>query len=105
VGQDPLDGTVFAPGSSFTTTWVLLNSGAQAWNTEYDLVYVGAASNVPLHQGTDRYDLTNPVEPGMNYNFSVPMIAPFDPGAYGEVWQVVFGNQPVCEFYVYVQVQ
>ncbi len=105
VGQDPVDGTVFAPGSSFTTTWVLMNSGTQAWNTEFDLVYVGAASNVPLHQGTDRYDMTNAVEPGMNYNFSVPMIAPFDAGAYGEVWQVVFGNQPICEFYVYIQVQ
>ena len=22
-----------------------------------------------------------------------------------EVWQVIFGNQPVCEFYVYIQVQ
>jgi uncharacterized protein YraI len=105
VGQDPVDGTVFAPGSSFTTTWVLQNNGAQSWNTEYDLVYVGAASNVPLHQGSDRYDLSSSVEPGWTYNFSVPMIAPFDAGAYGEVWQVVFGNQTVCEFYVYVLVQ
>jgi uncharacterized protein YraI len=105
VGQDPVDGTVFAPGSSFTTTWVLENSGTQAWNTEYDLVYVGSAANVPLHQGSDLYDLSSSVEPGWNYNFSVPMIAPFDPGTYGEVWRVIFGNQPVCEFYVYIQVQ
>jgi uncharacterized protein YraI len=105
VGQDPVDGTVFAPGSSFTTTWVVQNSGTETWNTEYDLVYVGAASNVPLHQGSDRYDLSSSVEPGWTYNFSVPMIAPFDPGTYGEVCQVVFGNQTVCEFYVYVQVQ
>jgi len=105
VGQEPADGTVFAPGSSFTTTWVLENSGTETWNTEYDLVYVGAASNVPLHQGSDLYDLSSIVEPGWTYNFSVPMIAPFDAGTYGEVWQVVYGNQPVCEFYVYIQVQ
>jgi len=105
VGQDPVDGTIVAPGSSFTTTWVLENSSTQAWNIEYDLVFVGAASNVPLHQGSDLYDLSSSVEPGWTYNFSVPMIAPFDAGSYGEVWQVVLGNQPVCEFYVYIQVQ
>jgi hypothetical protein len=33
------------------------------------------------------------------------MIAPFDPGTYGELWQVVLGNQTVCEFYVYIGVQ
>jgi hypothetical protein len=58
-----------------------------------------------LHQGADRYDLTNTVEPGWTYNFSVPMIAPFDPNVYGELWQVVLGNQTVCEFYVYIGVQ
>jgi uncharacterized protein YraI len=104
-GQDPVDGTVFAPGSSFTTTWVLENSGTDSWNTEYDLVFIGAASNLPLHQGSDIYDLASAVEPGWTYNFSVPMIAPFDAGTYGEVWQVVFGNQAVCEFYVYIQIQ
>jgi uncharacterized protein YraI len=106
VGQDPADGTVFAAGSSFNTTWVLLNSGTESWSSgETDLAYFGAAANLPLHQGSDRYDLSANVEPGWTYNFSVPMIAPFDPGAYGEVWQVVVGNQPVCEFYVYIQVQ
>jgi hypothetical protein len=33
------------------------------------------------------------------------MIAPFDPGTYGELRQVVFSNQPVCEFYVYITIQ
>jgi hypothetical protein len=33
------------------------------------------------------------------------MIAPFEPGIYGEAWQVVIGNQTVCPFYVYIQVQ
>jgi uncharacterized protein YraI len=104
--QDPVDGTAFSAGSSFTTTWVLLNTGTESWNAgETDLAYAGAAANLPLHQGSDRYDLSTNVEPGWTYNFSVPMIAPFDPGTYGELWQVVVGSQPVCEFYVYIQVQ
>jgi uncharacterized protein YraI len=106
VSQSPADGTVFAPGTSFDTTWVLQNNGSEKWDAgEYDIAFVGAANNIWMHQGADRYDLTSTVEPGWTYNFSVPMIAPYDPGVYGELWQVVLGNQTVCEFYVYINVQ
>jgi uncharacterized protein YraI len=106
VAQDPVDGTALAPGTSFSTTWVLQNAGSTGWDQgEFDIRYAGAASNVPLHQGSDVYDLTTSVQPGWTYNFSVPMIAPFDPGLYGELWQVVQGSQAVCDFYVYIQVQ
>jgi uncharacterized protein YraI len=93
VSQDPSDGTVFEAGASFTTTWVLQNNSGSNWSDgEVDLRYVGAAANVPLHQGQDIYDLSNKVEPGWTYNFSVPMIAPFEPGTYGEVWEVGQGS-------------
>ena len=67
--------------------------------------FVGAVSNLALHQGADRYDLASTVEPGWTYNFSVPMIAPFDPGVFGELWQVSQGSQIICQFYVYINVQ
>ena len=106
VSQNPADGTVFAAGTSFTTTWVLQNNTGTAWDANsIDLRYVGAAANVPLHQGSDIYDLTNTVEPGWTYNFSVPMIAPFTPGAYGEVWEVGQGGTVLCQFYVYIEVR
>jgi hypothetical protein len=35
----------------------------------------------------------------------MPMIAPFDPGVNGELWQVVYGSQAVCQFYIYIEVQ
>jgi uncharacterized protein YraI len=106
VAQEPVDGTVYAPGSSFSTTWVLLNTSSETWNSgETDMAFSGAAANLTLHQGSDRYDLLTNVEPGWTYNFSVPMIAPFDPGTYGELWQVIVGSQPVCNFYVYINVQ
>jgi hypothetical protein len=50
------------------------------------------------------YDLTSTVEPGNTYNFSVPMIAPFNTGTYGEVWEFVQGSQQLCQFYVYIDV-
>jgi len=104
--QDPSDGTDFSAGANFITSWDLQNTGVGNWNSgEYKTVFAGAVANVPLHQGTDLYDLSNTVEPGATYNFSVPMIAPFNSGVYGELWQVVLGNQPVCQFYVYIQVQ
>lgn len=106
VAQNPVDGTVFGPGTSFSTTWSLQNAGSESWTTgEYDIAFVGAVNNVYLHQGADLYDLSSEVAPGSTYSFTVPMIAPYDPGVYGELWQVVLGNQPVCQFYVYVEVQ
>lgn len=106
VSQSPTDATVFSPGAGFTTTWVLQNTGATKWDQgETDVRYLGAANNIPMHQGSDVYDLTSSVEPGWTYNISVPMIAPFEPGFYGEAWQVAVGNQMVCPFYVYIEVK
>jgi hypothetical protein len=106
VSQSPADNTQFAPGTGFETTWVLENTGSTEWDQgEVDVRYVGAAADIPLHQGADVYDLATTVEPGATYNFTVSMIAPFDPGTYGEAWEVALGNQPICQFYVYIEVQ
>jgi hypothetical protein len=67
-----------------------------------DVRYVGAAANVPMHQGADVYDLALDVQPGATYNFSVPMIAPYDTGTYGEMWEVGMGSTVLCQFYVYI---
>jgi uncharacterized protein YgiM (DUF1202 family) len=87
VSQPPADGTVIALGTPFDTTWVLQNTGTTRWDqNEYDISYVGAAGNVALHTGPDVYDLTTTVESGATYNFTVPMLAPFGPGQFGEMW-------------------
>jgi uncharacterized protein YraI len=106
VSQTPADGTAFTIGAPFDTTWVVTNTGDQKWDlNEYDAVFVGAADNVYLHTGPDRYDLTVTVDPGSSYNFTVPMLAPFGPGVFGEMWQITNGPDPVCQFYVYIEVQ
>ncbi len=72
---------------------------------EYDVRFVGAAGNLRLHQGPDLYDLPSSVDPGGTTYIILPMIAPFDPGTYGELWQIALGNQAVCQFYVYIEVR
>jgi uncharacterized protein YraI len=106
VSQTPADGTVIGLSAPFDTTWVIQNTGAQKWDqNEYDISFVGAVDNIYLHTGADRYDLTSTVDPGWTYNFTVPMLAPFGPGVFGELWQVSLGNQTICQFYVYIEVK
>ncbi len=106
VSQSPTDGTVVGMGAPFNTTWVIQNTGSVKWDqNEYDLTFMGAYNNVWLHTGPDGYDLATTVEPGATYNFTVPMLAPFSPGAFGELWQLSYGGQTVCQFWVYIAVQ
>lgn len=105
VAQSPADGTAYPAGSSFSGTWMLQNTGAEEWNAgEVDVRYVGAAANIPLHQGSDIYDLATNVPSGGTYNFTVTMIAPFDTGTYGELWEVAKGSQVYCQFYMFITV-
>lgn len=105
VSQSPADGTTITIDTPFTTTWVLQNTGTEKWSEgEYDVRYVGAANGVQMHTGSDIYDLATTVQPGSTYNFSVDMIAPFNTGTYGEMWEVAQSNKVVCQFYVYIAV-
>ena len=105
VSQTPADGTQVTIGQPFNTTWVLKNTGSNAWDqNSVDISYVGAYNNVQMHTGSDLYDLTANVNSGATYNFTVSMIAPFNAGTYGEGWQVQQGNQVLCQFYVYITV-
>jgi hypothetical protein len=105
VSQTPADGTSINVGIPFNTTWVLQNTGSAKWDqSEVDADYLGAANNIQLHTGADVYDLTTTVQPGGTYNFTVGMIAPFNAGTYGELWQLSQGSQQICQFYVYITV-
>jgi uncharacterized protein YraI len=109
VSQNPVDGTVFSPGASFSTTWVLKNTGTVKWDkAEVDARYLSAEANIPLHEGADHYDLTATVQPGETYDLTVPMVAPSDPGSYGELWELSLGSVGkgvTCQFTVYIQVK
>jgi uncharacterized protein YraI len=105
VSQSPTDGATITIDTPFTTTWVIKNTTSGKWpDAEVDIRYVGAKDNVQLHTGSDLYDLSTTVKPGATYNFSVPMIAPWNKGTYGEMWEVGSGQKVICQFYIYINV-
>ncbi len=72
------------PGTSFDKIWRLRNTGTCAWDTSYQLVFVGgsqlnAPSAVSLPQG---------VPPGYTVEITVPMVAPDAAGTYRSQWQM-----------------
>lgn len=76
------DGTVMAPGQSFTKTWKLKNSGATSWSG-YNLTFVGgdqmaAPSSVSVPM----------TPPGVTVDISVPMTAPKNAGNHRGSWQM-----------------
>jgi murein DD-endopeptidase MepM/ murein hydrolase activator NlpD len=86
------NGTVFAPGATFTKTWRLKNIGPCTWTTSYHLVFfsgeqMGAVSSAPL---------PTTVEPGEMVDISLNMIAPNAPGSFRGYW--MFRNSTGSNF-------
>lgn len=100
------DGTAYGPGTSFTKTWRLENTGSCTWTTAYDLVFVSGAQ-----MGGLSVDLPGSVTPGQLIDLSVNLTAPLDPGSYRGNWKlrdangVVFGlGKTGGPFYVDIKV-
>ncbi|MEJ5225817.1 MAG: NBR1-Ig-like domain-containing protein, partial [Anaerolineales bacterium] len=78
------DGTVIAPGATFTKTWRLTNIGTSTWTTSYKLVFdsgesLGAKTAIALPKA---------VKPGESIDLSVEMTAPGTPGTYRGNWKL-----------------
>jgi hypothetical protein len=98
------DGSVFAPGESFTKTWRLRNRGTCAWDTDTMLVLTsGAQMNGPVVVALPGY-----VGPGQTVDVSVFLTTPGTPGHYVGYWMLrspsgaLFGtgNKADTAFYV-----
>lgn len=90
------DGTTIQPGTKFTKTWQIRNSGTCTWKTTYSLVFsngeqMGAAASV---------NLVKEVKPQEIIDISVLFTAPTAPGAYASYWKLAnasggkFGVRP-----------
>jgi hypothetical protein len=76
------DGTVFAPGATFTKTWRLRNAGTCTWSG-YALVFDSGdsmAGTSPTSIGT--------VGPGQEVDLSVNLTAPATAGTYRGYWRI-----------------
>ena len=82
------DGTVVAPGATFTKTWRLKNVGTCPWTTSYQLVFfsgqqMGAPASLAFTQN---------VAVGQTFDFSVNMTAPSTAGSYRGYWMFKNAN-------------
>jgi hypothetical protein len=88
------DNTEFLPGTSFTKTWRLQNTGTCTWTTGYALVFEGGDS----FSGPAWQQLPGDVAPGATVDVSINMKAPASPGKYFSNWRmrnaggVIFGE-------------
>lgn len=81
------DGTLLSPGTAFTKTWELKNTGSCAWNSLYTLVFanegdlMGGAISQPLVT-------SGAVQPGESVKVSVTLTAPINQGDYKGHWRL-----------------
>jgi hypothetical protein len=78
------DGTVMAPGTAFTKTWTVRNTGTCPWTTDYKLTFINGES-----MGGTSVALTAPTPAGAQAQLSVNLTAPVIPGNYTGAWQLV----------------
>ena len=78
-------GTVMKPGTKFTKTWTVKNTGTCTWTREFDLVLAGGEAF-----GTNkRGDVPRDVPPGDTIDLSIPdMTAPMTEGTYYSYWML-----------------
>ena len=95
------DNTQVTPGQSFTKTWLVSNSGTCDWEPGFIFNVVGgdAMSGVAV-------TLNQAVQPGRQYEFSVPMVAPTDKtGELKGTWRLSDANNNFFGDGVYVLVE
>ncbi len=78
------DGMIIAPGTTFTKTWRLRNTGSCKWDTRFAMVFVGGDS---MSEQT-RFPFTQVVYPGQETDVSVTLTAPTVNGTYSSEWRI-----------------
>jgi hypothetical protein len=96
------DDTVFAPGTAFTKTWRLRNTGTCTWVGSYSFAFIGGQAM----SGPPSVPITGNVAPGSLYDVSVNLVAPNSPGTHKGTWQLrnsanaFFGTRPFVQIVV-----
>lgn len=78
-------GTVLKPGTTFSKTWQVRNTGTCEWTVEFDLVMSGGEA----FGSNKRADIKQVVWPGDVVELTIPnLVAPMTPGTYYSYWMV-----------------
>jgi len=75
------------PGTAFTKSWRVQNSGTCTWGTNYVLAF-NYGNNLMAQMGGQPVAVTREVKPGETYDFSVNLVAPKESGQYTAVWNL-----------------
>ncbi|MBK9925128.1 MAG: hypothetical protein IPP66_07530 [Anaerolineales bacterium] len=93
------DGTVFAPGESFTKTWEFQNTGTCDWNEDYLIVF---SSGTDMDGETTEID--QDVLVGASGDISVSLTAPTTNGTYVGYWRMADEDGNIFGQSVYVMI-
>jgi hypothetical protein len=88
------DGTVMAPGQTFTKTWKVQNNGTCAWTATYKLTFISGNA-----MGGAATAINAAVSPNQAVDISIAMTAPTTAGDYTGYWKIYNDqNQPFGTF-------
>jgi hypothetical protein len=93
------DGTVIAPGESFTKTWELKNTGTCEWSTAYVIAFISGNA-----LGGSTTALSVSVSADEEVEISVKMVAPVTAGTYFGNWRLRNASGSPFGQLVYVQI-
>jgi hypothetical protein len=93
------DGTIVTPGSSFTKTWGLQNTGTCNWTTSYSIVFVSGSAMSGVTTA-----LAKEVVSGDTTNISIKLVAPTSAGTYTGYWRLQNASASVFGQAVYVNI-
>lgn len=93
LGASPPRDTVIQPGTRFTVTWTVFNSGTKAWPLQgVDFVYTGGFR----HENTKIQDFTQNVPSGGEIRVSATFVAPERPDVYQSFFTLQVGKLKFC---------
>jgi hypothetical protein len=93
------DGTILAPGATFTKTWKMANTGSCSWSSSYSIAFVSGDDM----DGSET-EIEESVSPGSTAEISVNLTAPDDEGTYTGYWQLANSSGTLFGEKVYVQI-
>ena len=86
LSSNPADGSVFGSRQQFNLTICMLNDGGWDWNDGYSLRWI---DGYQLTTSTTIYiDADKIIEPGEKWCFTIPCVAPENPGSYTTYWNM-----------------
>lgn len=101
VSQSPVNGFGFSADIEFTTTWQVLNTGKNIWDSNSADVSYLSGDKLHLQKA---YDLEKNVGPGEQYTVTVKMKAPSQSGTYTTTWAIKTKSIEYCRMSLTIKV-